>query len=498
MRSAWAKELRKTPAAVAIGAGCALLAVILLVILLASGQRGPVAWGPGKPPNPEAGPSLPSLPAPPGLPSGEATPPQPTLPPDSSPPAKDINPSAKPTPESPQPPLPPPPPSPKAHTAKRPLSEPASSVKRGQAEPWLRKVQNASVLVLAQKLEGMSLGSGFFVNTPQAGAVVVTNHHVVKDALEVVVTLHSGQVHRVTRGQLLPPCDLAFLVADGMDQPPAVLDLRGELPELTETVYAYGAPQGLEATITKGIVSGIRRSSDLDFLADHAEMHWVQTDAAISHGNSGGPLVDASGFVVGVNTLGARPEWAQNINFAVSSVDVLERLADLRIASLPRRPLPAPRSAPTAEAELVLIATYTYWCLLALTAEKVQELHEDVDRRLNGPLGPVGDPVAILRDYAATLRGAALFVKSLDTRAVDQTASDAGLLLAGFYTDMGDWVDTLLLALGTSPNPHVAERRLMLLQQQISERIRSTTVALQAARHTLSVRWGLEFPAIAL
>jgi hypothetical protein len=323
--------------------------------------------------------------------------------------------------------------------------------------------------------------------------VVVTNHHVVNDALYVVVTLRSGAVHRVTRGHLLPECDLALLAVDGLQTPPAVLDLRTRLPQLTETVYAYGAPKGLEATITRGIVSGIRRTSELADLSGRAEMTWIQTDAAINPGNSGGPLLDATGIVVGVNTLGSRPEMAQNINFAISSVDVLDRLSQARISKLPQGRLRMPAPDPTRAAVQALVATYTYWSLLALTSASVQNLEAEVKVRLEQGLAFGQDPAGLVQRYANALRGATVFIVSLDTSDVDPTASAAGILLASYYKDLADFVENFLLVATTSPSERVARHRAAVLSQQFAQKEAPVLEALSEARRRLSVKWGMDF-----
>lgn len=380
----------------------------------------------------------------------------------------------------------------KPYTARRPLSEPELPAKRTSAEPWVAQVRQACVLVQTYGPEGRGEGSGFFVTAAANKPIVVTNHHVVKDASDVLVKLHTGALHRVTSGHLFPECDLAFLAVDELRSPPAVLDLRTDLPELTETVYAYGAPMRLEATITKGIVSAIRRTSEVEVLAGHAELTWIQTDAAINPGNSGGPLIDVNGMVVGVNTLRLFPKETESMYFAISSVEISKRLSALRMARLPQRRIPLPQPD-VSEAARILVATYTYWSLLATTSSAVGNLAADMNRKLSG--GPVfgEDPVAVIRQYANDLRGAALFIQSLDTTGVDPTARDAGILLAGFYNEAGDFVDQSLLVHLTSPDRQIALQRAAILTEQFAQRHALVFEALARARVTLSARWGVDF-----
>ena len=103
-----------------------------------------------------------------------------------------------------------------------------------------------------------------------------------------------------------------------------------------------GHPLGFKYSMTKGVVSAIRDAAE--FGADSEfDGHWIQTDAAISSGNSGGPLFTRRGMVVGMNTwvMKIDPDqdiFAQNINMAISSVDILKALEQAKKS--PTRPYP--------------------------------------------------------------------------------------------------------------------------------------------------------------
>jgi S1-C subfamily serine protease len=104
--------------------------------------------------------------------------------------------------------------------------------------------------------------------------------------------------------------------------------------QVGQRVLAVGNPEGFTSTVTSGIVSAIGRS-DFTSLEDQGQYrNLIQTDAAINHGNSGGPLVDLAGRVVGVNTL--RTEEADNLGFAIPS-DVLAPLVRDALAGKPVR-----------------------------------------------------------------------------------------------------------------------------------------------------------------
>ncbi|WP_347242633.1 S1C family serine protease [Thermogutta sp.] len=215
--------------------------------------------------------------------------------------------------------------------------------------PWLKKVHAATVLVEGE----FGLGSGFFVQTPRGKKYVVTNAHVILDNGDIRVKLSTGEQIRVTMGQLLPEYDLAILDIRGVNLPDA-LELREDLPEVGERVFAYGAPRGLQNSLTEGIVSAVRTTEEIrqvvadgsfDKLVRKAEARWIQTTAPVSPGNSGGPLVDEQGRVVGMNTAGFSARLAQNLNFALASPEIKSRLVKPVLAMLSVFP-PAGRNDP--------------------------------------------------------------------------------------------------------------------------------------------------------
>ena len=142
-------------------------------------------------------------------------------------------------------------------------------------------------------------GTGFIYNVNGETARVITNRHVMEGAtfIQAVYEESAFQVHNVSTD---PLSDLAVIeVCCSRSFKPVMIGNYGDAKLGTE-VYALGYPLGLATVrVTAGLVSG------LDYYAD-ADEHWIQTDAALNPGNSGGPLVLANGEVVGVNTLGRR------------------------------------------------------------------------------------------------------------------------------------------------------------------------------------------------
>lgn len=158
---------------------------------------------------------------------------------------------------------------------------------------------------------GQQMGAGSGVLFSPEG-YLLTNHHVVGDSDKVRVRLHDGQE---TTGRVVgndPWSDLALVRAEGGTFPFASLGDSAKL-RVGQLVVAIGSPLGFESTVTAGVVSAIGRT--LRSITGHLVDNVIQTDAALNPGNSGGPLVDGRGRVVGINTAVIQP--AQGICFAI-------------------------------------------------------------------------------------------------------------------------------------------------------------------------------------
>ena len=165
-------------------------------------------------------------------------------------------------------------------------------------------------------------GSGVIIDP---AGLVLTNSHVVFGRQAITVTLDDGNVLPARIVGLDPIFDVAVLriPVPGTGKLPAASFTESGKLRVGDEVFAIGNPLGLEQTLTRGIVSAVNRI--LPSASWSLREPLIQTDAAINHGNSGGPLVDQCGKVVGINT--AMLPDAQGIGFAIPS--------DLIVAVLP-------------------------------------------------------------------------------------------------------------------------------------------------------------------
>ena len=193
------------------------------------------------------------------------------------------------------------------------------------------KIEPAVVRIDAEGHQGEGIGSGFVVSSD---GIVVTNHHVIAGAMTASVTFQDKTTARVMGTLAMDRLrDIAVLKISGGSYP--TVELAKELPSKGESVAAFGAPIGFSFSATEGIVSSVRESSELREYVKSIEGTWIQTSTPISPGNSGGPLVNRSGKVVGANTLTL--VRAQNLNFAISAPDInelLERAKGLSVIPL--------------------------------------------------------------------------------------------------------------------------------------------------------------------
>jgi len=172
---------------------------------------------------------------------------------------------------------------------------------------------------LGGEQQAQGQGSGFVFDSQ---GHIVTNDHVVEGAESVSVRFWDGAIYDATVVGTDPSTDLAVIKVNAPADAIVPLEL-GDSTQLTvgEGVVALGSPFGLEGTVTSGIVSALNRqmTSPNSFTINNS----IQTDAAINHGNSGGPLVNGAGEVVGVNAqIKSESGGSDGVGFAIPSSTV--------------------------------------------------------------------------------------------------------------------------------------------------------------------------------
>ncbi len=168
------------------------------------------------------------------------------------------------------------------------------------------------------------LGSGFIVSPD---GIIMTNAHVVRDAREVTVKLNDRREFRAKVLGSDPKTDIAVLKIDASNLPVVPLGHSNDL-KVGEWVLAIGSPYGFDSTVTAGVVSAKGRS-----LPDDSNVPFIQTDVAVNPGNSGGPLFNTRGEVVGINSqIYSQTGGFQGLSFAIP-IDLAGRIKDQIVAT---------------------------------------------------------------------------------------------------------------------------------------------------------------------
>ncbi len=166
-------------------------------------------------------------------------------------------------------------------------------------------------------------GSGFIVSPD---GVILTNAHVVRDADQVTVKMQDRREYRAKVLGSDPKTDVAVLKIDAKNLPVVPLGNTRNL-QVGEWVLAIGSPYGLESTVTAGVVSAKGRTLPND------SVPFIQTDVAVNPGNSGGPLFNTRGEVVGINSqIYSQTGGYQGLSFAIP-IDVAVRIKDQIVAT---------------------------------------------------------------------------------------------------------------------------------------------------------------------
>jgi len=172
----------------------------------------------------------------------------------------------------------------------------------------------------------MGTGSGFVV---YSDGYILTNYHLVENAESITVRTADGTEYDATVHGPDPKTDLALIKVDATDMPTAVLGDSDAL-KVGQFVMTIGSPSGFDHTMNVGHVSALGRFNISPTKLDFSQQNFIQTDAGIGLGMSGGPLVNISGEVVGISTLTA--PFAQGLGFAVPinmAKEVLDELKEM-------------------------------------------------------------------------------------------------------------------------------------------------------------------------
>ncbi len=211
-----------------------------------------------------------------------------------------------------------------------------------QMADLIDRVEPSIVQLKVFTADGEGVGSGLFVDKE---GKIVTNYHVIESASKVIATTADGkQTEALGYIYCDPKRDLAIIQVDPNKLDIVPIPIAPSIPRRGDEVAAFGSPAGFGFTASRGIISAIRTGQEIsDTLQDMSEqdvyaqmgyavdMRWIQTTAAISGGNSGGPLVNMRGEMVGVNTW--QVPHAQNLNFA-STLDEVSKVFQARTNEL--------------------------------------------------------------------------------------------------------------------------------------------------------------------
>lgn len=173
------------------------------------------------------------------------------------------------------------------------------------------------------KLQERATGSGVIISSE---GYIVTNYHVIENARELTVSLGSGEELAAKVIGADPPTDLAVIKVDKKGLPAAEFADSDKL-RVGEPAIAIGNPLGLDfqQSVTLGVVSARERSITIQ----EQKFNFIQTDAAINDGNSGGALVNINGRVIGINTAKIKIPGVEGMGFAIPSNTVKQITADL-------------------------------------------------------------------------------------------------------------------------------------------------------------------------
>ena len=368
--------------------------------------------------------------------------------------------------------------------------------------------------VVTVALSERSLGSGFVVDEQ---GLVITNYHVIEGAKEATV-IFPDKTKFPVEGFLaiVPRKDLALLRIQVGTKRLQALRIADQLPSKGERVYAFGAPMGLSGSVSDGIVASLRSGDDVrdhlrkvasrdvytEILNYDLDAQWLQTTAPISPGNSGGPLVNGRGEVVGINT------WVhalgQNLNFALSAVHVKQLLAGAGAVLHPFSELPKPRPEHAESSKGDGKKTLALWNQLielrldltkkaAQQEKKLKENSVPVGKAVRGVAGKLNKMAAARREEAKAYAGYAGEIKTLETEGVDPDLALLAILEADLAQRFAAVYEASAagIAANSAHEASTAEYNLKRLNSALT----TFRTGEGALRMSLAQRYHLKFPA---
>ena len=362
---------------------------------------------------------------------------------------------------------------------------PATADQKSDPKSVQKLAETVGKGVVTIKTGAGKTGSGFIVDE----RTVVTNFHVVAGAEKAEVVFHDKSKAEVTGFcAVSPETDIAILnVKIPAEKAAGALKIAAELPKPGEQVYAFGSPLALSGSISDGIVSAVRRGKEIEAAAQlgyKADSLWIQTTAPISPGNSGGPIVDAAGEVLGLATF--FDKRGQNINFATSSRQIATMLDAFAFFGKPDKKLSElPKPAPGAAGSGNPNATLEFWNAWAKLRTKARISSKTEPKAKDAKIA-LHDRIARgFTDFAAA-------VTNMKTQDVDASLLEIVSKDAAIHRRLGEAWSRSSTAIRNNNLRAIdgSAREIETLKRQLTE----SDNALTQVRFALAKVHGIEFP----
>jgi len=332
-----------------------------------------------------------------------------------------------------------------AAAAQTPREETPSPARIPKDEPVARVAAAVSPSVVQVNVEvsqqtplgtqrGEGLGSGVVYRDD---GYIITNAHVVRGASDVEVAFADGSTEPVEVVGSDPNSEIAVLRVDRNDLPAATFK-TDEQPIVGQLAVAIGSPAGFEATVTAGIVSAVGREFPRELVGNDEEaasalVDLIQTDAAISPGNSGGALVDRDGNIVGINVAYLPPAetGAVNLGFAIpadTAISIADQLIEtgevttpyLGVGTIPLTPEVAEQFGLSVESGELVDSVRP-----GSGAQEAGVRRGDVITAIEGEeVASYGDLLSTLRDYQPGDTVGLTIVRGGEERTIDVTLGE--------------------------------------------------------------------------